>query len=491
MRGAWITLACLLGAYVAFSRFRAWRRLAHIPGPKIAGFTDLWLIYKTWRGSLFEDLGEVCKRHGPLARIAPNHVVCGDPREVRRLWAVRSQFDRAPWYKGFRLDPPNDCTLSMCDADIHTALRAKLAPGYGGKDIVGLHEHIDEGIARFVKLLEDKYLSTPDQVVSVDFSRKVQYMTLDIISKIAFGEAFGFMDNDADFFRYIKTTEDTIPMMQMFALVPWLVDILQGPLGKSMMPTERDAFGLGPIMATAKRVVAERFGEKKVDKPDMLGSFVRHGLDQREAEAESLVQIIAGSDTTATALRTIMTHVMTNLDVYRRLQAEIDQGIAEGRISTPITDAEARKLPYLQGCIKEGFRIWPPITGVMPRISDEDATVCGVHIPAGTNVAWSAHAALRDREVFGADADFYRPDRWVRATEEEYRLMDNSVDLCFGSGRWGCLGRPVATIELNKMVPELLRRFDFAALNTERPIVNKFHGVLIQQDLVVQITKRA
>jgi cytochrome P450 len=244
-------------------------------------------------------------------------------------------------------------------------------------------------------------------------------------------------------------------------------------------------------MATAKRVVAERFREEQMDKPDMLGSFVSHGLSQQEAEAESLVQIIAGSDTTASALRTIMADVMTNLDVYRRLQSEIDQGIADGRISTPITDAEARKLPYLEGCIKEGLRIWPPITGVMPRISDQDATVCGVHVPAGTNVAWSAHAALRDKEVFGADADFYRPDRWIRATEEEYRLMDNSVDLCFGSGRWGCLGRPIAMIELNKMVPELLRRFDFAALNTAQPIVNKFYGVLIQQDLIVQITKRA
>lgn len=64
MRFAWITLACLLGAYVTFRRLRAWRRLAHIPGPQIAGFTNLWLIFKTWRGSLFEDLGEVCKRHG-------------------------------------------------------------------------------------------------------------------------------------------------------------------------------------------------------------------------------------------------------------------------------------------------------------------------------------------------------------------------------------------------------------------------------------------
>lgn len=150
-----------------------------------------------------------------------------------------------------------------------------------------------------------------------------------------------------------------------------------------------------------------------------------------------------------------MAHLVTNPDTYRRLQEEIDAGAAAGLVSSPITDAEARNLPLLQGCIKEGFRMWPPITGVMPRISNSDATVCGVHIPAGTNVAWSAKAAMRSKEVFGPDSDVYRPDRWVLASPEQYQAMDQTVDLCFGQGRWGCLGRPIALIELNKMVVEV------------------------------------
>ena len=41
----------------------------------------------------------------------------------------------------------------------------------------------------------------------------------------------------------------------------------------------------------AKRVVAERYGPDKKVRGDMLGSFVRHGLTQREAESESLLQM--------------------------------------------------------------------------------------------------------------------------------------------------------------------------------------------------------
>lgn len=46
-----------------------------------------------------------------------------------------------------------------------------------------------------------------------------------------------------------------------------------------------------PNLSIAKEVVAERFGDSKITKQDMLGSFVAHGLDQKDAEQESLVQM--------------------------------------------------------------------------------------------------------------------------------------------------------------------------------------------------------
>ena len=78
------------------------------------------------------------------------------------------------------------------------------------------------------------------------------------------------------------------------------------------------------------------------------GAFVRHGLTQAECETEALFQILAGSDTTATAIRATMLHIITTPRVYQALKKEISKGIRYGRISNPITYDEARKLPYLQ-----------------------------------------------------------------------------------------------------------------------------------------------
>lgn len=78
------------------------------------------------------------------------------------------------------------------------------------------------------------------------------------------------------------------------------------------------------------------------------GSFIRHGLNQKQCETEALFQLAAGSDTTATAIRATLLYVMTTPAVYRALQTMIDAGIKTGTISSPIKNAEAMELPYLQ-----------------------------------------------------------------------------------------------------------------------------------------------
>lgn len=42
------------------------------------------------------------------------------------------------------------------------------------------------------------------------------------------------------------------------------------------------------VLRIAKEVVSERIGPNKIEKADMLGAFLRNGLDQRHAESEIL-----------------------------------------------------------------------------------------------------------------------------------------------------------------------------------------------------------
>jgi hypothetical protein len=59
------------------------------------------------------------------------------------------------------------------------------------------------------------------------------------------------------------------------------------------------------------------------------------------------------------------------------------------------------------------------------------------------------------KDIFGLDADMYRPERWLDADEERLKAMDTTLDLTFQPGRWQCLGKGIALIELNKVFAEV------------------------------------
>lgn len=394
-----------------------------------------------------------------MARIAPNWVVCGDPAEIQRIWAVKSPWTRGEWYRGMRIDPYSDSSFSTRNDELHKAIRRKLLPGYSGHDVDNVDELIDEQVQTFVDLI-DVYIANNGGSCVIDVAQKVQYFALDTISALAFGDSFGFLKQDEDKFRYIETTGKTVYILVATTLIPGLVRTMQSPYLKWIAPSVKNMAGIGDVIRFAERAVAQRFGANRITKRDMLGSFVKNGLGQKDAEAEALVQIIAGSETTATAIQATILHIITSPRVYGRLQDEIDERVADGRISSPIKHAEAESFEFLRAVILEGIRMFPPAAALYPKVSYKDEVVCGIHIPAGTNVAWSPWSIMRNKTVFGQDADLFRPDRWIG--DSKSKEMERTVMMAFAAGsRWECLGKNIAMAELNKVFVEVRnsRRF--------------------------------
>ena len=155
--------------------------------------------------------------------------------------------------------------------------------------------------------------------------------------------------------------------------------------------------------------------------------------------------------------------ISTTPSVQIRLLQEINTAIDAGTITRPIIrDTEARRLPYLQACIKEGLRMYPPVTGLLAKAVPRGGAELepGMWAPGGTQIAWNSLGMMRLEEVFGADAEMFLPERWMVRDEsdkerERVDRMTETVGLVFGYGRFGCLGRGVAMMELNKAVIEV------------------------------------
>lgn len=227
-------------------------------------------------------------------------------------------------------------------------------------------------------------------------------------------------------------------------------------LGEWWPSTIATRAALTTLRSVAKKVVADRFGPSAKSQPDMLGSFIRHGLNQEEASGEALLQVIAGSDTSASTIRAVMLHLLANPVAYRKLQQEIDTFISSGEISSPIKDSEARQMPYLQAVIKEGLRILPPAGGTFfKEVPPGGDTIDGKFIPAGTQIGSSPLGIHHSKKIFGPDSELYRPERWLQADPEHLAQMTNTVDLVFHYGKYQCLGKTVALMEFNKIFVEV------------------------------------
>jgi cytochrome P450 len=77
-------------------------------------------------------------------------------------------------------------------------------------------------------------------------------------------------------------------------------------------------------------------------------------------------------------------------------------------------------------------------------------------VPGGTLLGPNFWATGRNTAVFGADADVFRPARWLEVTDvEQHAEMRRVAELVFGYGRWGCAGKMIALLEMNKVFVEV------------------------------------
>ena len=115
-----------VAVFYIVSTFISYQTLRHIPGPPLAGFSQLWLAYATSKGDLYRSLQQVIDQYGSPARIGPNMIVFDDPEIYRAAIAPRSPYKRGEWYKGMQLDPRIDNLLSERNEKRHTELRSKM-----------------------------------------------------------------------------------------------------------------------------------------------------------------------------------------------------------------------------------------------------------------------------------------------------------------------------------------------------------------------------
>lgn len=75
--------------------------------------------------------------------------------------------------------------------------------------------------------------------------------------------------------------------------------------------------------------------------------------------------------------------------------------------------------------MKEAMRLHPGVGFPLERfVPPEGAEICGRTLPGGTNVSITAPVIHHNKEIYGQDANIFRPERWLEASSEELKAMD-------------------------------------------------------------------
>lgn len=197
------------------------------------------------------------------------------------------------------------------------------------------------------------------------------------------------------------------------------------------------------------------------DRKDLLGLMLRgqdpqtgRGLTDENIRFQLITFLIAGHETTSGLLSFATYYLLSTPRAYRALQKEIDDVLG----SDPLELKHIPKLEYTAAVLRETLRLSPPAPAFMVQ-PFEDTVVGGKYpIKKSDVVVIDIRNMQRDPDVWGDDADEFRPERML---DGKFDALPSNSWKPFGNGARGCIGRPFAWQEALMMLATLYQKFDF------------------------------
>jgi cytochrome P450 len=227
--------------------------------------------------------------------------------------------------------------------------------------------------------------------------------------------------------------------------------------------------------------------ETGADGDDLLSRLLRArdpdtgaAMDVQQVRDEALIFLLAGHETTSTAL-TFTLQLLGRHPGEQQLVHDELEAVLDGRSPT-VDDAPALERTAM--AIKEAMRLYPPAYA-LGRLAETEHEVGGYTIPAGAYIVVSQFATHRHPQ-FWDDAEAFDPTRF---TPERERARHSHAYFPFGAGPRGCIGSNFAMLEAVIAVAVLLRRFRISSDEREVPLDTE--GITLRPKGVVPIRPAA
>ncbi|PQE21331.1 benzoate 4-monooxygenase cytochrome P450 protein [Rutstroemia sp. NJR-2017a WRK4] len=487
------SLPIIIISYVLWKYFNS--PLKKVPGPFLAKFSDLWRLIDVYEGRAELTHCMLHEKYGPAVRIGPNTVSLSEPELIPKIYSSRSEFLKSDFYT-VNDSKAGKATIKTVfgvqSNEVHAQMLRPIQKFYNIKYILDLEERYNIAIEEFFKKIDARLW-----ILAPSAKWQTGYCTFHGI------RSMGFVAAGTDHTEFLRNSEKSLDYFAIVGQIP----ALDHWLGKNpVVPIGLITFDKAAEYS-AEQVINRQ--KSTLDRPagsrDMLDSF----LEVKKASPEMmndnavigiiLTNVLAGADTTAISLRSVVYYTLKNPRVHRKLQRELEY--IPRAASGTIKYTDAIKLPYLDAVIKEANRVHTGVGLLLERIVPEGGLTLsdGTFFPARTIVGINPWVSHRNKRVYGEDVGSFRPERWLRyedegETEAEFEARLSAMkkaDLTFGAGKRVCLGKNISILALYKLTAALFSKYEMSLVHPEKEWNVQNSWFIRQTGMEVKIAKRA
>ncbi|KQK10207.1 cytochrome P450 94B3 [Brachypodium distachyon] len=309
---------------------------------------------------------------------------------------------------------------------------------------------------------------------TLDVQDVLERFAFDNICRVAFGEDPACLGEESmasgEFMSAFNDAQNTI-MARFMSPAKWLWRVKRA---LNMEPERRMRSALAAIHGYADKIVRERRerGEAGlVSRDDFLSRFAAAGEQYSDESLRDVVTnfILAGRDTTSSALTWFFWLLSTRPDVEGKLVREIRAVRAQnahGVGATTFSFDELREMSYLHAAITESMRLYPPVSADTHSCKEDDFLPDGTFVGKGWLMTYCAYAMARLESVWGEDCEEFRPERWLDE-EGAFRPENPFKYPVFHAGPRMCLGKEMAYIQMKSIMACVLERFSLVYVGGE------------------------
>lgn len=359
--------------------------------------------------------------------------------------------------------------LLVLDGETHRRERRLVQPAFHKKRIEQyasiMTEHTDEALAGW------------RDGETRDIALDLQNLTMRIVAKALF---------DADM------TASSMALSQAFnTIARWSSD---DPFAiQNLVKVDLPFLPYGKIMGAARSLNDAMFAliqerrAHRADRGDVLSMLLAaqdedgSGMSDRQVRDEVMTLFAAGHETTMNALCWTFYLLSEYPSVRRKLEEELTR-VLEGRAPTV---EDVPNLVYTDMVIKEAMRLYPP-AWTIGRRAVADFEVEGFVLPAGQFIFLPQWVVHRSQEVWGVDAQVFRPERFDPEHPQE---VPPFAYFPFGGGPRICIGMPFAQMEARLLLAMIAQRFRLRVRPGFRVVPKP--GVTIRPKYGLQMTLEA